>query len=329
MRRGDMGGVQRCRFVGALLGTAFGDILGAAVEGMERLDIERAFGRVTDFIDTGRGFGQYTDDTQLTIALAVSLVRSGGVEEKDCACSCAEYFEQSRGYGRSAIAILEAIRGGVDYRKSGTLFFAEGSFGNGAAMRIAPLGLYCAGEGAKTLRSKVFAAVQATHVHPEAIDGALVQALAVGRLAMAPQGKLPDPQALLGELVAACQDGRMACALKKVGVLLLTGAGDGEVADIVGTGVRSAESVPTAIWAALRYGSDPEEAIIRAVNLGGDTDTIGAMTGALVGALHGDGWFPSRWFDSMENGRWGRDALIDLAGQLAEQVVKEEEGDGF
>jgi ADP-ribosylglycohydrolase len=71
------------------------------------------------------------------------------------------------------------------------------------------------------------------------------------------------------------------------------------------------------LWAALRYIDDPEEAIVQAVNLGGDADTIGAMTGALVGALHGDNWFPVRWFDQLENTENGRDELIRVAGQLA------------
>jgi len=52
--------------------------------------------------------------------------------------------------------------------------------------------------------------------------------------------------------------------------------------------------VAAALWALLRYGTQPEECVIRAVNFGGDTDTIGAMAGALVGALHGSVWIPAR-----------------------------------
>lgn len=67
----------------------------------------------------------------------------------------------------------------------------------------------------------------------------------------------------------------------------------------------------------LRYGSTPEECVVRAVGFGGDTDTIGAMAGALVGALHGVSWIPARWYDNIENGQHGRDEIVGLARQLA------------
>ncbi|NIQ93975.1 MAG: hypothetical protein GWO11_07540 [Desulfuromonadales bacterium] len=308
---------RQSRFVGSLLGTAFGDILGAAVEGMSFSAVAESFGTVRDFLDTGRGLGRYTDDTQMTFALATSMVRCAGVDDADCARAYAEYLEPWRGYGRSAIRIVEALREGADYRQTATMFFPSGSFGNGAAMRIAPVGLAYAGAPVSTVREKVFAAIRCTHVHPEAVDGAVVQALAVGHLSLAQQGMLPDGPEFVSSLRAACEDPRMIEGLQCVEVLLRRGSDDEEAIARLKTGVRSAESVPAALWAALRYGDDPQEAIIRAVNLGGDTDTIGAMCGALVGALHGDGWFPARWYDKMENGRHGRDALIDLAVRLA------------
>lgn len=305
------------RFSGALLGCAFGDILGAAVEGMSRQAIEQSFGEVRDFIDSERGRGRYTDDTQMTIALATSIVRCGGVDGADCARAYGEFFDPQRGYGRSAIRILEALCEGADYRKTGTSSLQGGSYGNGAAMRIAPVGLVYANCGAEVIRGKAFDAICSTHVHPEAIDGAVVQAMAVGKLSLVERSVVPDPKVFLELLIAACQDATMISSLKRVETLLQAGAGDDEAAEQLGTGVRSAEAVPAALWAALRYGSDPEVAIIHAVNLGGDTDTIGALCGALVGALHGDGWFPARWYNAMENGEWGRDALLGLARELA------------
>ena len=85
----------------------------------------------------------------------------------------------------------------------------------------------------------------------------------------------------------------------------------------VGNGIRASEAVAAALWAFLRYGSTPEECVVRAVSFGGDTDTIGAMAGALVGALHGSSWMPTRWYDNIENGRLGRDEMVRLARALA------------
>ena len=85
----------------------------------------------------------------------------------------------------------------------------------------------------------------------------------------------------------------------------------------VGNGIRASQAVAAALWAFLRYGTTPEECIIRAVSFGGDTDTIGAMVGALVGALHGMAWIPARWYDNIENSEHGRDEIVAVARQLA------------
>jgi len=85
----------------------------------------------------------------------------------------------------------------------------------------------------------------------------------------------------------------------------------------VGHGIRASEAVAAALWAVLRYWHEPEECIVRAVGFGGDTDTIGAMAGALMGAIHGTAWIPARWYDNIENDENGRDAMIELGQRLA------------
>ncbi|NUQ62785.1 MAG: ADP-ribosylglycohydrolase family protein [Pirellulales bacterium] len=84
-----------------------------------------------------------------------------------------------------------------------------------------------------------------------------------------------------------------------------------------GNGIRTSQAVPAAMWAFVRYWKAPEECVVRAVNFGGDTDTIGAMAGTLAGALHGRSWIPARWYDHIENGEHGRDALVEAARGLA------------
>ncbi len=90
----------------------------------------------------------------------------------------------------------------------------------------------------------------------------------------------------------------------------------------VGNRIRASEAVAAALWAFVRYGDQPEECVIRAVGFGGDTDTIAAMAGALVGALHGAAWIPARWFECIENGEHGRDWIIDSARELARLDVR-------
>jgi len=309
---------RKSRFVGSLLGCAFGDVLGAAIEMQSRSEILKQYsGLIRDFVATerGLGFGCYTDDTEMTLALARSILRYSGVAGSECAADYAEAFTPERGYGRSAIRVLSALQQGADWRSTGTMLFAEGSFGNGGAMRIAPVGLLYGQLEYLLLYEKVKGAVWMTHTHAEAIDAAMLQARAIGLLLAA--DKVPGWQEILGQLIGFIPRSILNDKLELVTELLARDATADEVVQTFSCGVRSADSWPPALWAALRFIDDPEEAIIQAVNLGGDTDTIGAMTGALVGALHGGQWFPSRWYEKLENGINGRDELISVAGQLA------------
>lgn len=309
---------RKSRFVGALLGCAFGDVLGAAIEMQSRSEILHQYPMlVRDYLPSARGigFGCYTDDTEMTLALAHSILRCEGIDGADCAAAYAEAFTPQRGYGRSAIQVLTALQQGADWRCTGTMLFADGSFGNGGAMRIAPVGLLYGHLPYLLLYKQVKAAVWMTHSHLEGIDAALLQARAVGLMLAA---EVPPKAAVfINQLRRYVPESILNSRLGKLADLLERQADADEVTETFDCGVRSADSWPPALWAALRYIDDPEEAIIQAVNLGGDTDTIGAMTGALVGALHGNQWFPERWYGQLENQRNGRDELVSAAEQLA------------
>jgi ADP-ribosylglycohydrolase len=86
--------------------------------------------------------------------------------------------------------------------------------------------------------------------------------------------------------------------------------------------IKATEAVPCALWIICVSYREPEECLIRGVNMGGDADTVAAMIGDIVGALHGREWIPARWYDNIESnseenmGR-GRDFAIDLAKKLA------------
>lgn len=311
------------RCVGCLLGKAIGDILGAGVEGWPAALIQARFEQVRDFLDTDRGFGRYTDDTQMAIALAKSLVESGHVDPAHAARSYADAFEPWRGYGATAHSVIRALRQNADYRETGRLHFPAGSFGNGGAMRIAPVGLVYRNASNGQLRRAVQDALLCTHVHPEAVDGAFIQAKAVAFACTASAGSF-DPVTFLQELARLSEEDSIRQRLEFLSDALASRLSDEDVIDRVGNGVRTREAVAAALWAFARQWSEPEQCVIRAVGLGGDTDTIGAMAGALAGALHGTSWIPQRWFDNIENGTDGRDQIVDLARQLAALEIVDE-----
>lgn len=305
------------RCLGSLLGTVCGDILGAAVEGWPASAIGRQFGQLRDFLDTERGFGCYTDDTQMTLALATSLVERGHADSEHISSKYAEFYQSSRGYGAAAHMVMQALRSGADHRETGRMQFEDGSFGNGGAMRIAPIGLAYRHASDGALRKTVEAALLCTHVHPEAIDGAFIQAKAVAQAAAVAEPLEFDAKGFPLMLVRLCETDIMRRKLTVLMEAIEGDASDDRVIAKVGNGIRTSEAVAAALWAFIRCSKTPEDCVIRAVGFGGDTDTIGAMTGALVGALHGYSWVPGRWYDNIENGAHGRDEIVNIARRLA------------
>ena len=308
------------RCAGSILGTAFGDALGAGVEGWTSEEIKNEYGEVCDYIGCRMGAGYYTDDTQMTLAMLRSIVRTGGIDGADCAACCAEAFDPERGYGRSASEIMKALNEGTSYTETGNMLFPDGSYGNGAAMRIAPVGLLCGEMDPSLMRSWVFESVRSTHTHDEAVDGALVLAAVIGCLSRLVDASGFDPSAFLLGLSPYCRTMELRSRIMLAARLLGEELTPEEVVAQLGNGVRTLESVPTALYTAFRYIDDPEQALVAAVGYGGDTDTIAAMTGAVVGALHGADLFPRRWHDGLERGTHGYETLRDLSSQLAKMI---------
>jgi ADP-ribosylglycohydrolase len=211
------------RCVGSLLGCACGDILGANLEFKSHSEIRRQCGRVDRFLDSDwRPFGTYNDDTEMTLALATSLVECGDLDPGDCASSLARFFaaEPRRGYGPAVSQILSMLCSGADYRSTGRVIYPEGSFANGGAMRIAPVGLAFRNAPAQELREAVRLALLCTHVHPDAVDGAFVQAQAVALLANTEDARTWTFARVLPDLQAAAQGRVLKSKLAIVGQAL-------------------------------------------------------------------------------------------------------------
>jgi poly(ADP-ribose) glycohydrolase ARH3 len=295
------------RAIGALLGTFVGDALGMPFEGVaadqipERLELE----------DARLGRGTYTDDTQMMIALAESLLRCGAIDEEDLARTFHARFDPARGYGGGTIQVLELWARGVDVREAASRVFAgRGSLGNGAAMRVAPVAVRFY-NNTVALAAQARRSARVTHAHPEGIDGAAVQAAAVagaldGRDPLAAAQTAASTEAFRTRLEA------LATTTHDLQPGLLRPTAPGALSSAVAT-------VPAAVLAGTRS-PDFASAVTFAIRAGGDTDTLGGMAGAIAGARFGASAIPERWIDGLEQGEAGRDYVVALARQLAERA---------
>lgn len=320
------------RSVGTLLGVACGDVLGAPLKGNEAQVIAATHGRVGDFLDVE---GKYTDDTQLTIALGDSLVEHGFVSIDNVPTKYCDYYNPLRGYAESSSSALDSIAKGLDTKVTGRVAFREGSYGSGASTRISPVGIAYRNASDDVLHKAVVDAVLCTHTHAQAVDAAFIQAKSVATLVKADPASF-DSGKFLESLRGAARNEVIRNTIQKALNQInryASSQGDTTLAattgdDVIGNGVSAADALGSALLIFGRFWKTPEDALINAVALGGDTDTIAAHTGALLGALHGTSWIPRRWHDKIENGKHGRDFITALAKKLATLDVTACEGRG-
>lgn len=315
------------KFQGALLGTFVGDALGMPVEGYSAGQIRKSFGEMRDMRKARLGKGTYTDDTQMMIALAESLVACGGFNGEDLANRFLASFDASRGYGAGTRQALRLLESGMSWNQVGQVVFDGGSFGNGAAMRIAPIGLFYYDDPYE-LREKAYLSSQITHAHRLGQEAAALQAFAISRALLTPPLEPLDVQAFLGDLRTFIEPEctELTTRLDRIVEFLASAPEVGVVVANLGNDSRGFASVPTAIYAFLSHPQSVEEAVVYGVSLGGDTDTIGAMTGAIAGACHGASNIPQRWLNDLENGTHGRDYVSGLAERLFESKCKAQNG---
>lgn len=305
---------RRLKARGALLGAACGDAIGAPFEGMPAL-----VRRSEDVLaETSSGL-HYTDDTAMTIALAESLVEVGDLDQDHLAGTFATHWRREpwRGYGRAAFELLQSIAAGGAWRSlAARQFGGQGSWGNGGAMRVAPVAVMAGGDVPRAV-ALARRSAQVTHAHPLGIDGAAVQAGAISLALATPRNEPLAVQPYLARLRLIAREQAMVEQLEQVGAFE-SDPDPGEVGGILGTGVDALSAVPAGIGAAVFAGgrgtADAMADTIRfALAMGGDTDTIASMAGAIVGAHLGAEAIPQSWVRRLE----GAALLIDLADRLA------------
>lgn len=294
------------RVRGTLLGTFVGDALGMPYEGSPPEQPPRPL----EMVEARLGRGTYTDDTQMMIALGESLVACGRIEPDHLARAFLEAYDPRRGYGAGTVEVLSRWRSGEPVDTAAKRIFApSGSFGNGAAMRTAPIGAMFAEETERLVR-EAEASARLTHTHPVGVDAAVAQAAAVGA---AMNGS--DPL-VAARAVVRTED--LGDRLAQAARLAKDDISPADAAEVLGNSSAGHESVPTAIYAAAVH-SNIEEVVTFAVKCGGDADTIGAMAGAIAGARHGADAIPPRWLEALEEGDRGRSFVEGLARRVWER----------
>jgi poly(ADP-ribose) glycohydrolase ARH3 len=299
--------VLRLKILGSLVGTGVGDALGASSEGWCRVEPEK----IQAMADKQRTL-TYTDDTHMMIGVAESLVENRGFDGEHMARVFVENYEQEpfRGYGPGPPRIFRLIRAGEAWNKAAERFYPGGSYGNGSAMRIAPIGVFYHDDSVK-LKRIAYESSQITHAHELGKEGAALQAYAVALATNLEPSTSFNHGDFLRKLDIFVQHEVYKQKLEGIGRLL--GKPDkSEVVDELGNGIEAFNSVPAAIYSFLSHPDSFKESVLYAISLGGDTDTIGAMTGAISGAYLGFVSIPQQWKDKLEN----REHIQELAEKL-------------
>lgn len=297
------------RFRGCLLGLAVGDALGGLFEAQDAGAIRARCPTVEALVAYPRDGLWYTDDTQMTIGVAEALAADGAIVEARLCRQFTANYAPSRGYGRGARAVIEAMERGEGHAEVAERYFPGGSFGNGAAMRVAPVGLAFRDDPPRLREQARFSALP-THRHPLGVEGAELLAVAV---AHASRVERLNRDALFEDLRSACSSAEYRDKLDEA-ARLDSPAGLARL----GNGIAATESVPTAIASFALAPESFAEAVGHVILLGGDTDTMAAMAGALSGAYLGLAGLPPRLVALLEDGHQGRSHLLDLADRLFE-----------
>eukprot|EP00795_Rhopilema_esculentum_P012346 gene12346-2997_t len=330
---------SRDKFRGCLVGAIIGDCLGAPFEGssrgcISREKIETLIGlQSKKLAKASNGSFEYTDDSAMARSICASLLAKNCFDGSDLASRFStEYIQRSdRGYGSGVITIFDKWKeNGTDsdpFLAAKEQFGGSGSYGNGAAMRVAPVALF-----EKEEEDVIKVAEETsllTHSNKYGVNGGILQAVAVHKVLFAPseinktdlinslkeamqkievvkskQNFRDDQVSLSADQDSTVRFSRRSSfsftkQLERMTQLIDSGEESNDVNRIVeclGNDISAQEAVPAAIFSFIKNSNTNfEEALIYAYTLGGDTDTIGTMTGALAGAHFGFSSIPDQW----------------------------------
>lgn len=294
------------RYRGVLLGLACGDALGGPVEFKSRDEIVELYpGRLRDFV--GGGWlslfpGEITDDTQMTLAIARSLAERPALDMEDVAARFLDWLHSDpKDIGLTTRAALQALDRGVAWDEAGTHVtgYATGqSAGNGSVMRCAPVALrYRTNHDMLDQASRDSARITHSDLRCQ------WAAVAINRLIVRLLNGVTTAN-LVESTLKTIDEPETREALRKT---------PGLSREQVRSGGFVLDTMQAAVWSLVQH-TDFESTVVEAVSLGADTDTTGAVAGALAGARYGASTIPERWVSQVQY----RDELAQLADRLLE-----------
>ncbi len=295
------------RYTGCLLGLAIGDALGGPVEFLDRAEIARRFpDGLREFV--GGGWldlepGEFTDDTQMALAIARSLAAFPEADLDDIASRFVEWAATGpKDIGNTTRASISLLAAGHAWDEAGEIIYRQslpvGAAGNGSIMRCAPVAMRFRRDLA-ALRRVSQESARTTHADPRCVWSAVAINQAIANLL--------DGHGLESALDAAVTE------IENQEVVLAIQSVPTAERDAIQSGGFVLDTLTAALWS-VSQSHNFEEAVVTAVGLGDDADTTGAVAGALAGALYGSDNIPERWRHSVQS----RDEIYALSRQLLE-----------
>lgn len=301
-----------------LVGTCIGDALGMPFEGLARDNVSLTSWDGETFLPSrerpptfyGSNLSlkpaQYTDDGQMTIMVAESLLEKKGFDPDDLSKRYVDWIAsgKARGYGRTTLLAVQNLQKGDHWMDSGVV----GSYGNGTAMRAAPFGVYFR-KDKQALISAVKDDSGITHSSSEAEAGALAIALATYYIV----NDEAENYSILKKIAEDLPDSVVKYQVERVALFAPYSVPADCVLKVFGTRADVRQTVPSALYCFFAF-NNFQDAIVAAIRAGGDTDTTAAIVGALHGAKNGVQGIDSK-FHVVED----FDKLIKLDSQLFSQ----------
>jgi len=241
---------------------------------------------------------RWTDDTAMAISIVQILERRGTIDQDELVAAFVERWrrEPDRGYGLGAFTLLQRVAAGASWRdEARQMFGGRGSYGNGAAMRAAPIGAFFAPD-LERVRAEAVLAAATTHAHPDGAAGAVAVAIAAAAATSGIAGTR-----LLETVIEFTPESATRRGLRRARELGV----DFEVqlaGEELGTGcnISARDTVPFCIWVVARHPRSFEDAVWTATSEVGDSDTNGAIVGGIVACATGAAGIPVLWREATE-----------------------------
>ncbi len=279
----------------SLEGLSVGDSLGGFFE-FGRPEMQEYWRNTRTLPD---GEWRFTDDTNMALSIYAILQKYQAIEQDALANHFAKHFDRRRGYGLGARKLLMKLQIGANWRDVAPDIFEGGSYGNGGAMRVAPLGAYFADDIDSLIENAKLSA-EITHSHPEGIAGAIAVAVATSVACNAKE--LMNYHDFIDAVLTHVPDSEVKTNITKGHDL----KPDTQIwIDVVkvlhnGSGVSAQDTVPLVIWVAATCLDDFEKAMWKLIDARGDVDTTCAMVGGIVACYVGQEGIPAKWIAQRE-----------------------------